>query len=321
MPKDSDIVIVGVGCKFPGANNLQEYWRVLSNGENHVKEIPKDRWNIDAFYDEDADAPGKTYVRRAGFVDGIDEFDNRFYGINDEEAKLIDPQQRLVLDCTQMALEDGGITRKDIEKTNTSVYIGSMTDDYKGHVMDDNTIASAYSVTGTHNSIISARVSYTYNLLGPALTIDTACSSSLVAIDVASQAILAGKCKTAICGGVNVLLDPQLFIALAKARMLSPDGQCKTFTNENKGYARGEGCGIVIIKKFKDALADGNKIWGMITTDTNQDGNIAKPISAPAEEQQRNLIDQLYRNENVDRSKISLIEAHGESAIHVIAYN
>ncbi|XP_053399168.1 phenolphthiocerol/phthiocerol polyketide synthase subunit C-like [Mercenaria mercenaria] len=311
MADNDEIAIIGIGCRFPGADNVKEFWRVLSNGENHVKEVPPDRWKLDAFYDADPNAPGKTYVRTAGFVKGVEEWDHRFFGINDMEAKLVDPQQRLVLECVHMALEDGGITRKDIDGSDTGVYIGSMTDDYKGHVMDDVGLSSAYSVTGTHSSIISARVSYIYNLLGPSLTLDTACSSSLVAIDLASQAILTGTCNMAVCGGVNVLLDPQMFIALSKARMLSPSGQCKTFTNEADGYARGEGCGIVILKKLKHAIADGNKIWSIIKTGTNQDGHMTTPITAPSGLQQERLIQQTYKRYHVETSKIQVIEAHG----------
>ncbi|XP_053399182.1 mycocerosic acid synthase-like polyketide synthase [Mercenaria mercenaria] len=227
------------------------------------------------------------------------------------EAELIDPQQRMVLDCVHMALEDGGIRRKDIEGTDTGVYIGCMTDDYKGHVMDDSSISSTYSVTGTQASIISARVAYAYNLSGTALTLDTACSSSLVAINVASQELKFGSCSLAICGGVNVLMDPQLFVALSKARMLSPSGQCKTFTNEADGYARGEGCGIVILKKLKGALKDGNKIWATIKTGSNQDGHMIAPITAPSGIQQENLIKKVYTKYAIDKSKIQVIEAHG----------
>ncbi|XP_060585864.1 narbonolide/10-deoxymethynolide synthase PikA2, modules 3 and 4-like [Ruditapes philippinarum] len=306
-----EIAIVGVGCRFPGADNLREFWRVLHRGENHVKEIPRERWNVDAFYDPDPSAPGKTYVRKAGFVSGIDKWDSKFYGISDVEAEVVDPQQRLVLDCVHMALEDGGIMKKDIDGANIGVYIGSMTDDYKVQAAEDNTLSNIYTVTGTHSSIISARVSYAYNLTGPALTLDTACSSSLVAIDVASQALQTGKCTAAICGGVNVLLDPQMFVILSKARMLSPSGQCKTFTSEADGYARGEGCGIVILKTLHDAKQDGNKIWGTIKTGTNQDGHMTVPITAPSGLQQELLIKNLYEQHQVQKSRIRVIEAHG----------
>ncbi|XP_060577872.1 phenolphthiocerol/phthiocerol polyketide synthase subunit B-like isoform X2 [Ruditapes philippinarum] len=312
---DEEISIVGVGCRFPGADNLREYWRVLKNGENHVKEVPRDRWNHDAFYDSDIDAPGKTFVRTAGFLESIEEWDHRFHGINEVEAELVDPQQRIVLDCVHMALEDGGLTKKDIDGTNTGVYIGSMTDDYINFVLDDNSVSSTYSVTGTHNSVISARVSYAYNLLGPAMTLDTACSSSLVTVDVASQALITGRCSMCICGGVNIIMDPQLFIALSKARMLSPSGQCKTFTKDADGYARGEGCGIVILKKLTDAVKDGNKIWGTIKCGTNQDGHMVTPITAPSEVQQIKLINDLYERHNVEKQKIQVIEAHGTGTI------
>ncbi|KAH3806521.1 phenolphthiocerol/phthiocerol polyketide synthase subunit C-like [Dreissena polymorpha] len=305
------IVVVGVGCRFPGADNLDEFWRVLQNGENHVIEVPPDRWNADHYYDPDKNAPGKMYVRQAGFIPGFEEWDNGYFGISDEEAITMEPQQRIVLQCVDMAAQDGGFTRLDLQKGTTGVYIGSMTHDYNIQGTDDVLALGTYSVTGSHSSIISARVSYVYNLTGPALTIDTACSSSLEAIHLGSQALLTGDCDTAICGGVNYLLEPNLFVALSKARMLSPSGQCKAFTREADGYVRGEGCGIVILKRLQDAQRDGNKIWGMVMSGTNQDGQHAQPITKPAQDQQQKLIKQIITKFHIDKSKIQVIEAHG----------
>ncbi|XP_033753057.1 putative uncharacterized protein encoded by LINC00614 [Pecten maximus] len=194
MDDDNAIVIVGVGCKFPGADDLDEFWRVLSEGENHVIEIPRERWNNDAFYHKDPSEPGKTYVTRAGFIKRYDEWDNKLFNVNEMEAAWVDPQQRYVLDCVHMAMEDGGITRKDLSGSNTGVYIGVMNDDYKGSSNNDLNDMNNYSLTGTSPSIISARVSYMYNLLGPSMSIDTACSSALVAIHTASQALKSGTC-------------------------------------------------------------------------------------------------------------------------------
>ncbi|KAH3806529.1 putative inactive phenolphthiocerol synthesis polyketide synthase type I Pks15 [Dreissena polymorpha] len=311
MSEEPNIVIVGIGCRFPGANNVDEFWRLLKNGENHLIEVPPDRWNIETFYDADPSAPGKMYVRQGGFIPGVEDFDNRHFGISDEEARMMDPQQRLVLHCVHMALEDGGITRAELQKGKTGVYIGSMTYDYNAQANEDATICVPYSVTGNHFSIISARVSYVYNLTGPAMTIDTACSSSLVAINTASQALLLGDCDMAICGGVNCLFEPNVFVALCKAHMLSPHGQCRTFTKQADGYARGEGCGIVILKRMHKAIEQNNKIWGLIQSGTNQDGQNAQPISAPSGLQQEKLMEELFTKCNLDRNKIQVIEAHG----------
>lgn len=310
MNEKDEIAIIGVGGRFPGADNLSEFWSVLVNGENHVKDIPKERWNINAFYDADPNKPGKTYVRKAGFVNSFDEWDHRFFGVSEMEAALMDPQQRLVLECVHMALEDGGITRKQIDGTHTGVYVGAMNNDYKSYVDNNFNLGSAYMLTGTDMSIISARVNYTYNLLGPSLTVNTACSSSLVAVNLGIQALTQGECEVAVCGGVNILMDPTLFIPLSKARMLSPTGQCKTYSADADGYARGEGCGIVILKPLKNAILDGNKIWGTIKTGTNQDGRFATPITSPSGRQQTDLLERIYRS-GTDKDKIQVIEAHG----------
>lgn len=311
MDDDNAIVIVGVGCKFPGADDLDEFWRVLSEGENHVIEIPRERWNNNAFYHQDPNEPGKTYVTRAGLIKKYDEWDNKLFNINEMEAAWVDPQQRYVLDCVHMAMEDGGITRKDLYGSNTGVYIGVMNDDYKGSSSDDLNTMTNYSLTGTSPSIISARVSYTYNLLGPSMSIDTACSSALVAIHTASQALKSGDCDVAICGGVNSILYPDIFVPLSKARMVSPTGQCQAFSDKADGYARGEGCGIVILKTKKQAMNDGNKIWAAIATGCNQDGRTTTPITAPSSIQQRNLLVKVYSETGIDPKDIQYIEAHG----------
>ncbi|KAH3708557.1 hypothetical protein DPMN_068011 [Dreissena polymorpha] len=311
MSGTDEIAIVGVGCRFPGADDLSGFWRVLVNGENHVTEVPADRWNVDHFYDPDENAPGKMYVKKAGFIHGVENWDRAFFGISEQEGIMMDPQQRLVLQCVHMAAEDGGFTRKDLAAIKTGVFIGCMTHDFDAQANEDACATGPYSVTGSHSSILSARVSYVYNLTGPALTIDTACSSSLVAIHLGAQALLSGDVDMMICGGVNCLLEPNLFVALCKANMLARDGQCKAFTDDADGYGRGEGCGIVILKRLKDAISDGNKVWGLIKTGTNQDGQYAKPISAPSSEQQEKLIQDVLRKYNIDKNNITVIEAHG----------
>ncbi|XP_069139019.1 putative inactive phenolphthiocerol synthesis polyketide synthase type I Pks15 [Argopecten irradians] len=254
MEKVEEIAIVGIGCRFPGANNLKEFWKVLVNGENHVNEIPGDRWNLDAIYDPDPDAYGKTYVRRAGLLSNHDVWDNEFFGIAEKEASEMDPQQRYVLECVHMALEDGGITRKELDGSPTSVYIGAMNSDAKTSKDGDYSLMTNYTVTGDAASIITARVSYNYNLLGPSLTIDTACSSSLVAVNLATQSLRLGESSMAICGGVNSILYPDMFVTLTKARMASPTGQCQAFSANADGYARGEGCGIIILERLSDVI-------------------------------------------------------------------
>ncbi|XP_060082563.1 uncharacterized protein LOC132561875 [Ylistrum balloti] len=312
MEEIEEIAIVGIGCRFPGANNIQEFWNVLVNGENHVKEIPRDRWNLDAIYDPDPDAYGKTYVRRAGLLSNHNVWDNDFFGIAEKEASEMDPQQRYVLECVHMALEDGGITRAELDGSSTSVYIGAMNNDSKTSKDGDYSLLTNYSVTGDAASIITARVSYYYNLLGPSLTIDTACSSSLVAVNLATQSLRIGESSMAICGGVNSILYPDMFVTLTKARMASPTGQCQAFSANADGYARGEGCGIIILERLSDALRNGRNIWATIRTGCNQDGHTAKPITAPSEIQQKQLLHNIYLNSfHINPSHVQYIEAHG----------
>ncbi|XP_069139183.1 phenolphthiocerol synthesis polyketide synthase type I Pks15/1-like [Argopecten irradians] len=312
MEEIEEIAIVGIGCRFPGANNLKEFWKVLVNGENHVNEIPRNRWNLDAIYDPDPDSYGKTYVRRAGLLSDHDVWDNEFFGIAEKEASEMDPQQRYVLECVHMALEDGGITREELDGSPTSVYIGAMNSDAKTSKDGDYSLMTNYTVTGDAASIITARVSYNYNLLGPSLTIDTACSSSLVAVNLATQSLRLGESSMAICGGVNSILYPDMFVTLTKARMASPTGQCQAFSANADGYARGEGCGIVILERLSDALQNDRRIWATIRTGCNQDGRTTKPITAPSEVQQTQLLRDIYLHcYQINPRDVQYIEAHG----------
>ncbi|XP_062567181.1 uncharacterized protein LOC134229445 [Saccostrea cucullata] len=310
MEEDTTIAVVGIGCIFPGADNIEEFWRVLVNGEDHVQDIPPDRFNVDAFYDPNPDSPRKTYVRKAGLVKSFDEWDNKFFGISDKEAELVDPQQHFVLEAVHMALEDGGITRERLNGSETGVYIGAMNHDWDCLLRSAKQNSTNTMVTGVDSSILSARVAYFYNLLGPAMTIETACSSSMVAIHTASQALRNGEISMAIAGGVSFILDPESFINLSSARMASPTGKCHTFSKDADGYARGEGCGIVILKKLADAIKDGNKIWGTIFTWLNQDGHLSSPITSPSGEQQEKLVETIYRKSNIPPSSVQYIEAH-----------
>ncbi|XP_048240592.1 fusarin C synthetase-like [Haliotis rufescens] len=305
------IAIIGIGCRFPGATCLEEFWDILAKGENHVVDIPPERWNMDAFFDSDVNAVGKSYATKAGLIKDFDHFDNKLFKINETEAAQMDPQQRQVLECTYMALEDAGITRQQIAGQKVGVFIGSMNVDYGEIISNTSPDVTNHTVTGQASSIISNRVSYVYNLTGPSMTIDTACSSSIVAIHQAGLALRAGDCSIAICGGVNLLIHPAYFIKLSKARMLSPTGQCRAFSANADGYTRGERCGIVIVKLLSQALHDGDNIWGTIVTGLNQDGRRVTPITAPSGKQQQELLNDIYTRHGIDPTEVDYIEAHG----------
>ncbi|CAG5126989.1 unnamed protein product [Candidula unifasciata] len=309
------VAIIGVGCKFPGANSLEEFWRVLENGENHVIEIPETRWFHEAFYDSDFNTPAKTHARKAGLLKDHLAFDNKLFNIKDVEADIMDPQQRYVLECCHRALEDAGITRDQIKGSNTSVYMGAMNQDYRSEFNAPSMVPDNYAVTGVSSSIIANRVSFVYDLRGSSVTLDTACSSSLVAIDLGYMALKAGVCDMAICGGVSSILCPDLFIHLSKARMVSAKGQCFAFSDQVDGYTRGEGCGVVILKRYQDAIKDKNKIWATIDSFSNQDGGTVTPMSKPSGEQQVRLLEEIYSRNRIDPKRLAYIEAHGTGTV------
>lgn len=311
MSGDNDIAIVGIGCMFPGAENLEEFWKVLVNGEDHVQDIPLERFNVEAYYDPDPDHPYKSYIRKAGLLRKYDEWDNRFFGISDKEAESVDPQQHFVLESVHMALEDAGIPKEKIAGSGTGVFIGALNHDLDCVLRTARQKTTNTTVTGTDSSLLSARIAYFYNLLGPAITLNSACSSSMTAIHIASQALKNGEISMAITGGVNCILDPASFITLSSARMASPTGKCHTFSENADGYARGEGCGIVILKTLKDALRDKNKIWGTIFTGLNQDGHTVSPITSPSGKQQEQLLEYVFEKHKILPRNVQYIEAHG----------
>ncbi|KAK7507754.1 hypothetical protein BaRGS_00000719 [Batillaria attramentaria] len=309
--QNNGIAIVGIGCRTPGANDIREFWRVLANGECHVTDIPPDRWNGAAYYDPDPLAPGKAYVQRGGFLTDPFGFDNALYGINDYEASEMDPQQRYMLDCTLMALEDAGITRAQISGTNTGVFVGAMNSDARSSTLAMTSRVNSYTASGKSLSFMSGRLSYVFNLLGPSMVVDTACSASLIAVHQGCQAILSGDCDMAICGGVNSLLLPDAFVHLCKANMISPTGLCHTFSDKADGYTRGEACGVIILKRLQDAERDGDKIWATLCTGTNQDGRTVSPMTSPSGSQQKKLLHFVYDKFGIDVSQLDYIEAHG----------
>src|SRR6202790_1240510 len=286
------IAIIGIGCRFPGgANNTESFWKLLVEGRDAVSDVPPDRWNVERFYDAEPGLVGKTIARRGGFVDGLDQFDPQFFGISLREAPYVDPLHRLLLETTWEAIEDAGLVL-DLEKgTDIGVFVGISHRDYQGiqHTVTDRAGISAHTSTGTAHSIAANRISYCLNLRGPSIAMDTACSSALTAVHVGCEHILAGRCKAAIAGGVTVMITPGGFIGFSQASMLSPEGRCKAFDASANGFVRGEGAGMVLLKRVSHALADGDPIQGVIIgTAINQDGH-TNGISLPSTQSQARL--------------------------------
>jgi acyl transferase domain-containing protein/SAM-dependent methyltransferase/acyl carrier protein len=308
------IAIVGIGCRFPGGvSDTESFWKLLEEGRDAVSEIPADRWNVERFYDAEPGLAGKIITRRAGFIEGIDQFDPQFFGISPREAPYIDPQQRLLLETAWEAIEDAGLVL-DLEKgSDIGVFVGISHSDYQAiqHTSTDRAGISAHTPTGTAHSIAANRISYCLNLCGPSIAMDTACSSALTAVHVACDHILAGRCKAAIAGGVTVLITPDGFIGFSQAGMLSPEGKCKAFDASADGFVRGEGAGMVLLKRLSDALADGDAIYAVIAgSAVNQDGH-TNGISLPSPEAQTRLVRDACANAGILPSQIGYVEAHG----------
>uniref|UniRef100_A0A3Q3VTC9 Uncharacterized protein n=1 Tax=Mola mola TaxID=94237 RepID=A0A3Q3VTC9_MOLML len=299
---EDDVAIIGIGCNFPGGEGLENFWRVLLEGKNCVVDIPAERFDITLWYDSDGNKPGKTQTTKA--------FDHKFFGITEAEADLMDPQQKLLLQCTYRALEDAGIAMESISGSRTGVYIGLMNRDFEMLQSKSSAAITHYNGTGTAMSMAANRISFTFNLTGPSFAIDSACSSSLVALHLACQAIKQGDCEMALCGGVTCMLEPRVFVALSKAKMISPEGTSKPFSRNANGYGRGEGCGVVLLKPLTKAIKDYNKVWGVINkTAVNQDGHSVTPITKPSMIQQQELLQRIYSES--DLANVQYIEAHG----------
>ncbi len=309
----SGFAIVGYAVRFPGAPDADEFWRVLDDGRDAVSEVPDDRWDAEEFYDSDPDARGKMVTRRAGFIKDVGGFDASFFGITAREAVYMDPQHRLLLETSWRAIEHSGSAPADLAGTKTGVYMGLSTHDYLGMLSDQLTHAEveAYLGTGTSPAAGVGRISYRLGLQGPAVAVDTACSSSLVAVHQACQALRAGECDLALAGGVNVLLSPATMINFSRARMLAPDGRCKTFDAAADGYVRGEGCGVIVVKRLDDAIRDGDRIRAVIRgSAVNQDGASGGLTVPNGGAQQRVIADALQRA-GIDPRDVDYLEAHG----------
>jgi len=312
--KREPIAIIGMGCRFPGgATDPGAFWRALRDGVDAITEVPSGRWDIDAYYDPDPEKPGKISTRYGGFLADIDTFDAGFFGIAPREAVSIDPQHRVLLEVAWQALEDAGQAPERLSGAQAGVFIGISSNDY-GQLLrglDDVEAVDAYVGTGNALSAAAGRLSYLLGLQGPSMSVDTACSSSLVAVHLACQSLRSGECDLALAGGVGLLLSPIPSIAFSKARMLAPDGRCKTFAAAADGYVRGEGCGVVVLKRLSDAVAGGERILAVIRgSAVNQDGP-SGGLTVPNGLAQEALIRRALASGEVEPLEVGYVEAHG----------
>ncbi len=304
------IAIIGMECRFPGAENIEDFWQLLRNGECAISEVPPDRWDIEAFYDPDSNVLGKMHTRYGGFVSNVDLFDAGFFGLSPKEARTMDPQQRLLLEVSWEALEYAGIAPDSLEGSRTGVFVGISANDYSQMLIKAGEL-NTFWVTGNSLNAAAGRISYTLGLQGPSLVIDTACSSALVSTHTACQSLLHQECDLALAGGVNLILSPEITLALCKAGIMSPDGCCKTFDAAANGYVRGEGCGVLVLKRLSDALNDGNRVLAVIQgSAVNQDG-LSGGFTVPNGSAQQSLIRQALADANLSPAEVDYVEAHG----------
>ncbi|AJQ26211.1 amino acid adenylation domain-containing protein [Pelosinus fermentans] len=311
--KDQEaIAIIGVSGIFPMAKDMNELWKNLLEDKDCITEIPKSRWDWREYYGDPGKDINKTNIKWGGFIDGIEEFDPLFFGISPREAELMDPQQRLLMTYAWKAIEDAGYSAQSLSGTQTGIFVGTANcSGYSGLVSLSNTVIEGYSATGTLPSVGPNRMSYFLNIHGPSEPIETACSSSLIAIHRAVAAIENGACEMAIVGGINTMVTPENHISFNKAGMLSEDGRCKTFSDQANGYVRGEGVGMLFLKKLKDAETDGDHIYGIVKGTAENHGGHANSLTAPNPKAQAKLLETAYTKAGIDPRTVTYIEAHG----------
>ena len=312
------IAIIGMGCRFPSAPDPESFWRLLRDGVDATREVPKERWDVEAYYDPDPEVPGKMYVRRGAFLDertipwGLEGFDAHFFRISPREAVTLDPAQRLLLEVSWEAIENANITANQLRNSNTGVYIGYDRLNSEYALLNPACLTEdPYIETGSGSSLPAGRLSYFLGLQGPSLVVSTACSSSLVATHLAVQALRTGECDLALAGGVQLNLSPETSILLSKMNALAADGRCKTFDAAADGYSRGEGCGMIVLKRLSDAVRDGDVIRAVIRGSAiNHDGPSAG-LTVPNGPAQENVLRKALASAKVDPAQISYVEAHG----------
>lgn len=305
--QNDNIAIVGMSGRFPDAKNIDEFWNNLYNSKDSIREIPTSRWNIDGFYDSIPGKENRSYSKWGGFLDDIDQFDAKFFGITPKEAIVMDPQQRLCLMESYRALGNAGC----LDETNkVGVFIGASNNDYID-ILSKAGISTADSVLGNNISMLAARISYYHNFTGPSMVVDTACSSSLVALHLACQSLKAGECDIALVGGVSIVNTPSLYLNTSKLNVFSPTGKCKVFDDKADGFVNGEGVAFVVLKRSQEAINNNDNIYAVIKgTAINQDGR-TNGITAPNGISQMDLQMNLFNKIGISPVKISYIETHG----------
>ena len=315
--KIEPVAIVGMSCRFPGANNSDEFWSILKNGISTTSKVPKNRWNYHQYIDDHTDDNPLQASQFGGFLTDVDLFDPAFFNIMPREANQMDPQQRILLEQSWRGFENAGIDPLSLKGSQTGVFVGIYTHDYENlntrHINTKD--LDIYYATGNSNSIAAGRLSYFYGIHGPSFSVETACSSSLVAVHQACQSLRCNECNLALAAGVNLILSPEYNIVFSRSGMLSKNGLCKTFDAKADGYVRSEGCGVVVLKTLSKAIADNDNILAVIKgSAVNQDGS-SNGITAPNGFAQEQVINQALNISNINSENVSYVEAHGTGTL------
>ncbi|MCX7293775.1 SDR family NAD(P)-dependent oxidoreductase, partial [Janthinobacterium sp.] len=308
---DDPVVIVGMSGVFPMADDIDQFWANLRDGRDCMSEIPPDRWDWREHYGDPTKEENKTNIKSGGFISGVDHFDPLFFGISPKEAEAMDPQQRLLMLHVWNCIEDAGQAPASLAGTRTAVLVGTGPTGYIELMTRANIAIEGYTITGGVQSVGPNRMSYLLDLRGPSEPVETACSSALVALHRGVQAIDNGECDMAIVGGVNTLVSPHPHISFSKAGMLSVDGRCKTFSDKADGYARGEGVGMLLLKRQSAAERDGNHIYAVIRGTAENHGGRANSLTAPNPKAQADLIKTAFQRAGIDPRTVGYMEAHG----------
>jgi acyl transferase domain-containing protein len=304
------IAVIGWACRFPGADSPEALWQLLATGADPIRVVPPERWDADALFAPTPRTPGKMNSRWGGFLDDVDKFDADFFGVRPREACSIDPQQRLMLEVSWCALEDAGIVPARLAGSATGVFFGASNWDYNKVTSRDTAYMDAYSGPGTALSVASNRVSYALDFRGPSITVDTACSSALAAVHWACQSLRARESTLALAGGVNLILSPETSVVLAQARLLSSVGRSQTFDERADGYVRSEGCGVLVLKRLDEAVADGDRILGVVRGTAVGHNGTSNGLVAPNGPAQEALLRRTLAQAGVAPSELGLVEAH-----------